>query len=312
MRYKWLVLTSVIVLLSGCSTVKGWLRPWVCECEAAGQESQDHDHEHEHDDPDDTDEEPLSETDEDSGESEGTEVMTQDSLNTHLIELQGVLVQTQEESTSMRKDFVIRGDLIGKYILEGNFERSEGNELVVITPGSSVDIYSGKGRVARSTFDLDPSHPQVKAMGIQQPVAASELVRDGYMEVVVYGVRKNEDTEVLEVRVLKVIGEFAATVFSAPLAVQESGTWRSVGSFNITRGLRHRFLIYTRSQDPENQEVYRWNHWEGMYRVPYTPPTAPGLSVQRGPETSPYGQKWLSDRLHSASLKAVLAPAPLH
>lgn len=196
-----------------------------------------------------------------------------EALEPHIPELAATFVTTAEDAKAMRKDFLIRGDLQGTIALEGNFARGPENELLVISP-KSVDVFSDSARVAGAKLEIDVAHSYLAQVGIKDPVVATEVVRDGTFEWIVYGVRQEDAGEVLEVRVMKVIGEAVATVFAAPLARNTDKGWVKVGDFAIGKGLRHRFILYT-SEGATEPVIYRWNVWEGMYRVPYTPPTSP-------------------------------------
>lgn len=218
--------------------------------------------------------------------TESTETSA-DALEPHLLELRGIPIEDAEKAKAARKDFVIRGDLEKTWVLEGDFDHEEGNELFVFSPGKAFDVYSTKRRIAQTKSDLDPTHAQIKALGIEVPVVASELVRDGLLEVVIYGVRTEGEVEVLEVQVMKVIDEFVAIVFRERLAEKSGETWEVLKSVEFTRGQRHRFvLVRDAGDDSGAPEVYRWNQWEGMYRVPYIPGTAPTSPEVGEPQAS--------------------------
>lgn len=286
MRSSWIGLCCLMILGSGCSTVKGWLRPMVCDCaEPQAVCPVEHDDDYDPDTAEENDGSELArsgdsedEEEDDHGHAEDpmdpSVAVSAEALAEHIPELTATLVSTPEEAKAMRKDYLIRGDLLGTLALEGNFARGPENEILVVSLGKSVDVFSDASRVAGVKLDLDVLHPYVAQSGIRSPVVATEVVRDGTFEWVLYGVRKEDTSEVLEVRVMKVIGESIATVFSAPLARNTDKGWVKVGTFSLGKGLRHRFILYT-AEGATEPTVYRWNVWEGMYRIPYTPPTAP-------------------------------------
>ena len=271
----------IVFSATGCQTVKGWLRPYVCECQTPLEHATTiHDEYEEDDDPDldpdgsaDKQGEDLS-----AEQADVTEPDTHDAaaLEEFPIELgTAVNVADPKERDRVKRNYLFRGEADdGRVVLEGEFSSRNQAELAVIDVGKTFEVYSDSARVAQSPF-LFSAPP--KEMG--PFVVSSQLVRDGRAEIITRVVSTNESgQQVLELAIWKVIGGEVAIVFRKPLARLSDGKWVPVGNVHFLTGQRNRFIEYVPNDangQPGTPEIYRWNRWEGLFRIPKPVPTAP-------------------------------------
>lgn len=130
-----------------------------------------------------------------------------------------------------------------------DFVRGSGAEVAIVSNDAVISIYRGSDRVAR--LELGGN--------LTGPVRAVQLIDDRAEVVVSYQV-EGVDYFV----VCRVIGESIARVLELPL---EGQTVEFV-HLGDERAIRVRELGGA-------AHVYRWNKWEGMFRIPTKAPTAP-------------------------------------
>lgn len=130
-----------------------------------------------------------------------------------------------------------------------DFTRSRGDELALLTASGELSIYHGTERVASLT--LGSPLPD-------DPALAVRLV-DDRTEIVVRHHEEDRD----RLTICRVIGEAIARVFETDLADREI----AFVHLGDERAIR--------VTDAEGAAVYRWNKWEGMFRIPTVVPTAP-------------------------------------
>lgn len=283
MRTKKLALIALAcVQLSGCSTVKGWLRPWVCDCsqhathaakpptevadaheETHGEGSGDHD-----DDPHDP-------------SPDVTEPEVADEAAHAAVSLdwrEAVDVSQALERERISKAYLIRGGVdADQPVLEGRFGPRNQAEAVVLVPGKTIEIYSESARVAQGKLDLTPAPAEFGPF-----LRGAELVRDGRLEIVVIGIRRDAvGSQEVVFSVWKVIGLAVARVFERPIATFDGNSWRRVADVRVLAGAKNRFIEVVPSTAGQPKEVYRWNRWEGLYRIPTPAPTAPHRAMRR-------------------------------
>ncbi|QDG49946.1 hypothetical protein FIV42_04085 [Persicimonas caeni] len=171
-------------------------------------------------------------------------------------------------------------------VLTGNFSKQEGNELVVVRPGKHLSVYSAEERIARLDLAGEAAPKEFGEMGIDTTYATAQAVRmveDGTLQVLMHWREQSEDGEIsYKVGLYKVIGPFVGRLFERTLAVGKDDEDELVrrGAYEVLRGDSHRFLRWIPADDSgqlltEQAVVLKWNRWEGVYRKPTIPPTAP-------------------------------------
>ena len=264
---------------SGCSTVKGWLRPWVCECSdaehhAAMEDNATEEHdlhaETEHDEVS-QDSPPLVDaTESDTHDENALEPAT-------MAWTAAVDLATAGEEERIKSAFLVKGDVQdGRSLVEGLFSSKGQAEIAVIDLGKSIEIYSESARVAKGAFGFEPAPKEFGEFA-----RAGEIVRDGRSELVTVGVQSVDGARTIWLCVWKVIGNEIADIFQKQIGVERDGTWIRTADVRFLTGQRNRFIEYTPIGPDGTRgapEIYRWNVWEGMFRVPRPAPTAPSRS----------------------------------
>jgi hypothetical protein len=137
-------------------------------------------------------------------------------------------------------------------LFRGDFASAEGEEYALVGE-TTIEVRGGEGdRIARRELGTV----------IDGDVRAVQLI-DDRLELVLR--RKKEDDANTDLVVLRVIGSAVAEVFVHDV------DQKTVVEF--VRRAEERAIRVTR--DGAEPELYLWNHWEGVFRIPRTPPTAP-------------------------------------
>ena len=138
-------------------------------------------------------------------------------------------------------------------VFQGDFAREAGEETAIVA-ADGVTVFDRDGdRIARLELDVV----------VEREVIAVRLV-DERAELVVHHLRGEQEF----VSVLRVIGAAVAEVFVAPAS--NDVTFVHHGD---ERAIRRLPAPDARCADADC--VYRWNNWEGMFRVVRPAPTAP-------------------------------------
>ena len=180
----WVVGVLVLVLgASGCSTVKGWLKPWVCDCDAPATtacppETVDSDYQ---------DElvessvggpvEEIEEIDEDPTASalpSRSPIAEGNPYDPTAPESKTSRQNLETENTKLRDAFAFRGELTApRQAFRGKFSLKGEDELLLVERDGRVEVYNGSGRAANrrtprslATYTAAP------------PATAVEVVRD--------------------------------------------------------------------------------------------------------------------------------------
>ena len=290
-------LVCVLGLGSGCSAVRSVLRPMVCECErdadsGSADEFAEEDHLHEEDggelEEEEGDEGDALATEDEAPEPEDTdwpdEALAEPELAPVEVVVADALVPAPDRE-ARAEDYAIPSLPAGSHLLTGEFTRKPGAEAFVLIPNDVIAVYGESGRVARERLPLsvhDAFPPATLAVADpSQPVQAVDLVRDGTRQVAVATLELGDDGRaIVWLTILKTIGGRVGRIFRAPLATVGDGGYEPVGRVDFLRGRQHRVLRYTPLDGGEasgwsEPQIFRWNRWEGVYRIPGPPPTAP-------------------------------------
>jgi hypothetical protein len=171
-------------------------------------------------------------------------------------------------------------------IFTGNFSRQPGQELIVVEAGKEILAYGTDSRIARIDFAGVPAPEAFAELGLNvdpSGVRAVKLVRDDTLQLLMHWRAKTEEGKfAYKVGLFKVIGPFFAQVFTRTLATSdtENGALKRIGTYEILRGESHPFIRWIPADDAgqlltDQAVLLKWNHWEGMYRVPRRPAAAP-------------------------------------
>lgn len=286
---------------SGCQSIKGALKPYVCDCaqpmNAQACPPQDDpqagvaaagavDEEVYEDEAVGEDDAPNLRSIDRQADAEANAPVEPDRNPLELVDPQVADARLDLTTDAARERFA---ELAGReapdeasLALVGSFTGQSDEELAVIIPGRRVEIYRHGERLARLELDGQPAAKAADELELPQ-VQAVRLVRDGSVQMLVVWAKPGDDGS-LEVRLSahKVIGEFIGTIFERPIARRDSAEapLRRLGAHEVLAGERHRFIRWIPAGDDEQllvdqAEILRWNRWEGVYRVPRPAPTAP-------------------------------------
>lgn len=317
-----LIVALLTVALTGCSTVRNTLKPWVCDCaeedmtcpvesddqllaEHGDPAHGDHAHgdhtqgDHEHGDEYDEDEHDLAyggEHDEPQAPSlrtlrrsaqkeaaEEASTETEESLQPvdAVIARATLDVSTEEARRAVAASRGIQvAPEAGLVVLGGTFVRGEESTAVLI-PGKNLRVYYEGSITAQRRLEHHAQGVDLSVVA-EEPVAAVQLVRDGSTQILVhYAERSPEGATLYRVAVYKVIGPEVGTVFEQTLArrASDDDPIEHIGRFRVLEGKNHRFIEWIHLDAEGNPagppQILRWNHWEGVFRPPTPPPTAP-------------------------------------
>ncbi len=176
------------------------------------------------------------------------------------------------------------GDDAHTAVFTGNFSSNEGDELVVVKPGKEIEVYGAQERIAHVALHGDATPKALAALKLDKAksIEAVRLVQDGTLQLMLHWREKDEQGNyAYKVGVFKVIGSYIGRIFVRTLAMSDAkGKVRRTGTFEVLRGKKSRFIRWIPANDAgelltDQAVVLRWNHWEGVFRVPKPPPTAP-------------------------------------
>ena len=167
-------------------------------------------------------------------------------------------------------------------VFRGNFALDDGQELAVVRPDGHIEVFSADQRIAHLQVagKLDPK--TFTDLGFES-VQAVRLVRDGSIQLMVHWRETGDDgTQAYKVGLFKLIGPFVGKIFTRTLAVRsgDGAQLQRRGTYEILRGETHRHIRWIPADDSgellaDQAVILQWNRWEGAYRAPKPPPTAP-------------------------------------
>ncbi len=164
----------------------------------------------------------------------------------------------------------------GALAFQGGFNATGDHTIAMYLPGQSLRFYRDGSLIAQHRFE---DHAPVDAdLGVE-PTAVNLTGGDAQQLQLVHAV-PNDDGITYYLGIYKVIGQFVGTTFYKPIARQAAdGQVQRIADFRFLEGEDHRVIEWT-DLDGDGQPIgeptlYEWNRWEGVFRVPGPPPTAP-------------------------------------
>lgn len=281
-----LALGCAIAFLVGCGAIKNSLKPWVCDCEpekfacadgsvpeAMAVEEIEEPEEPEEGESFESADGPSDEKKRQHALLEATEFVVSDAMQ----------ALDEELIDELESDFGLKSEIAeGHSAFVGPMSRKGERALAVLKPGDEIRVYVDGGKDAEREWKAKVA-PQSYVNALERPANAAKMVDDGRLELVIQEVHENDDgTATVEIAVYKVIGIAVARVFAHPVADRaEDGSWAKTHDLRILNGERARWIEVT-PVDGGDASIYRWNHWEGMFRVPRPVPTAPRKKDGKG------------------------------
>lgn len=172
-------------------------------------------------------------------------------------------------------------------------EEQKHNQIAIITPGKRVEVYAGTEQFAAIDFDTQVDMPS--KLATVEPV---RIVDEETTQLLCYWPETSGDGKTVRYKagVLKVIGPFVGKLFEETVArrpapeesedqdgKQDKKAERDLKrtkQVEILRGKSKPLIRVTpidSSGEPavDGAQILEWNPWEGVFRVPKPPPTAP-------------------------------------
>lgn len=175
-------------------------------------------------------------------------------------------------------------------VLEGNFVPDRTGEQVVLNKQGILEVETHGRTLATYNLGGAPEAINIGLFSIQMAEAV-ELVRDGTVQILVHWRQETETGISHRVGIFKVIGTQIAKIFDREIARQSSrfSPWQWRGLYQFLRGEEHAFIRWISlrdngAYDGRPTHLYRWNHWEGVYRLPEWMPG--------GKLTRPRSKRW--------------------
>lgn len=171
-------------------------------------------------------------------------------------------------------------------VFYGNFAKQPGEEVMLVQAGKEIAAYASNGRIARLAFSGEPAPQAFAQLGLEvdpSGVSAVQMVKDETLQLLVHW-RARTDTGgySYHVGLFKVIGPFIGQIYTAQLATSDTpdGPLKRQGTYEVLHGKNHRYIRWIPADESgrllvDQAEVLKWNHWEGMFRVPRPPAAGP-------------------------------------
>ncbi|MFU8803491.1 MAG: hypothetical protein ACNA8W_06760 [Bradymonadaceae bacterium] len=271
------------VALTGCSTIRGSLKPWVCDCDQADacNSANSEDEEEWVEDEQDSDDPVVRSVRRDAKDDENAADTA--SLEPADARLASGILDTssadRRRAVASSRGVNLPGD-DGLIVLAGTFVRGE-ESTVVLVPGKNIRFYADGSIAGQLALD---HHTQGIDLGelTNETVQPVQLVKNGTSQILVHYAHRHESGAIdYRVAIYKAIGTDVGTIFEQTLARRSSpdAPLEHMGRFRILEGKAHRFIEWTYLDPAGNPlgepQILRWNRWEGVYRLPTPPPTAP-------------------------------------
>lgn len=297
LRTYLLTIMMLAVLSSGCSTVQQWLGAEECDCdpvepcevstetiahavvthqvEAAhqraateGEQLAQHAQPEHEDEADDPEEEALRRAEERAAEP------IDPTLPDATVRFEG---EDERESFADRHGIDVSDNA---QVFRHRFTPDDRSAIAVHRPGEALELHDNDdGLVASLPLD---EYDDTVVVDDSLPVApvAVELVRDRVTQLQLVHAKTDDDgNTTYYMGIYKLIGPKIGTVFHSPIAVaDEDDTVTPLAEVRYLYGMDARFIEWTSLEGDESKgesEHYQWNEWEGVYRIPNPPPTAP-------------------------------------
>jgi len=152
------------------------------------------------------------------------------------------------------------------------------NQVAIVVPGRHIAIYAGDERIASREFSGDLELPS--ELTAVRPV---RLVDDGTIQLLAYWPESRDGAEGVRYKagILKAIGPFVGTLFERTVGERTAdGELQRTGYVDFVHDNEQTYVRSIPADDEGSPNLRRadkleWNPWEGVFRVPETPPTAP-------------------------------------
>lgn len=165
-------------------------------------------------------------------------------------------------------------------LYRSHFESSSRSTIAVHRPGDAIELY-GEGELQASLPLNDYDDVPIPDEIAQFSMGAIDLVRGDTTQLKLVHAERHDDGEITyHVAVYKLIGDKIGTIFRKPIASQHNGDdLRRLADLRFLHGVDHRIIewipLEENGEPSGDPQRYRWNRWEGVYRIPMPPPTAP-------------------------------------
>ena len=266
--HRWLLIVFGVSLLTGCGAIKNMLRPMVCDCEkeVACEE------------PRANSQSPIVQVNRNT--EEAPEPDERDVTSSEAAALEAIdpsLPDATLDVASQKKSLKSKLTFEPLFAFKGDFSGKRGPDYV----GADDDMVMFSNGKWRSQLPIDTL---MRVDELKDPLYkpfAAQLVKDDALELVLFTVDSSDPAQrVYLMQVYKAIGERIGIVFEYAFARKTANGITPLAKIDFVEGAHHRRIRVTPVSpdgllDLANIKVFAWNKWEGMFRVPRKPPTAP-------------------------------------
>ena len=190
-----------------------------------------------------------------------------------------ITLETEEAQQNFANTFGVAPPSIGQAFQDA-FRRHDRSVLAIHRPGEALELYRDGARLAsRDLSDYAAVTPPEDLISL--PTGAVELVRNGSVQLKLVHAREQEDGGITYyVAIYKLIGNKIGTIFHHPIASSSpDGELTRQADLRYLHGKDHRIIEWITLDEegmPDGEpQRFEWNRWEGVYRIPGPPPTAP-------------------------------------
>lgn len=288
------------MIFSGCGAIKNSLKPWVCDCDAQKLAC------------DDGSVPKVVEADPEGGDdSDGDDPIGSDDGPSDEERMRIALLESndwiqddarrelnEQSIKELESQFGLDSELSSEdRVFVGTMARKSPAALAIFKANQKIEVIVESGRDAERDWAASVA-PRSFVESITEPAVAGRMVDDGRLELVIQEVLDTESGPEVHLAVYKVIGVAVARVFGHPIARKDkAGEWQTTHEIRILNGEKARWIEVRPAGSEDDPDRYRWNHWEGMFRIPRPVPTAPG----RSPVKPPADEKPVSALIESSN-----------
>ena len=296
------IAVSTLLMLSACAPAQQWLQPRVCECEAAQEGCEPSseqiasavvDHQLDYalyraqtdGEQAGRELEQLAEETEKAEQEEqeragvrSPEDLAQEPIDPGLPDGQ-ITLDGDDDRQAFEETYHIAPPESGA-VYRGPFASGHDDAIAVHRPGETIEIYADGQLLTSLEIDqFDPLRPPPDLLSTEPgPV---NLLQSDTAQLQLMHARSNEDGSMTYyVGIYKLIGNKIGTLWKKPIATARDGeSIEPLGDLRFLYGLDARILEWMPldgNADPKGDPIYfEWNEWEGVFRIPEPPPTAP-------------------------------------
>lgn len=213
------------------------------------------------------------------------EVLAQEPIDAYFEEGR-IVLESEEDRRAFQETFGLAAPALdsGTYVFSGVFRDGGEPSILFYEPGTALRIFlDGQLTASLHLGALDVPELDVDQLADERALLVDLISGPTVQIKMIHGV-EDEDGILYFVSLHKQIGREIGTLFRKPLArLGHDGELTRFGDLRFLQGIDHRQIEWI-TLDEEGQPAgepqrYEYNHWEGVFRIPGPPPTAPRREI---------------------------------